>query len=205
MVLAFDMLLDVVAVEPDVTQIPGRVALGLIAEMLRLRVAALAARGNRPGTYTVAELDDGDEAVTGGAVHLLGPVGARTEGGERAPPRRGEADRNARLAIVERLDDLAVDALVAVDFTPRDLPAVEVAFHLVDGGGERLQQLLGRALRGGVIVGRHPGLAGVVVDAAADFFAPVDGHRRRHRRHRPAAIPRLQHRDRPPAPPRDRA
>ena len=51
MVLPLDVLLDVVAVEPDVTQIAGRVPLGLIAEMLRLRVAALAARGNCPGPY----------------------------------------------------------------------------------------------------------------------------------------------------------
>src|SRR4051812_3988122 len=196
MVVPLDVLLDVVAIEPDVTEIAGRVALGLIAEVLRFRVAAFAACGDRSRADAVAELDNGDEAVAGGAVHLLRPVGARAKGRQRAPPGGGEADWNAPLAIVERLDDVAVDALVAVDFTPWDLPAVEVAFHLVHGGGERLQQLLRRALRGGVVVGRHPGLARSVVDAAADLLAPVDGDRGRHRRYRPAAIPRLQHRDR---------
>src|SRR3954451_18322247 len=175
MVIPLDVLLDVVAIEPDVTEIAGRVALGLIAEVLRIRIAALPARGDRPRADAVAELDNGDEAVAAGAVHLLGPVGPGAKGRQRAPPGRGEADWNAPLAIVERLDDVAVEALVAVDFTPWDLPAVEVAFHPVHGGGQRLQQLLRRALRCGVVVGRHAGLARIVVDAAADLLAPVDG------------------------------
>src|SRR6185295_17772142 len=55
MVLTFDVLLDIVAVEPHVAQVAGRVALGLIAEVLRLRIAALAARGHRPGAHPIAE------------------------------------------------------------------------------------------------------------------------------------------------------
>src|SRR5947209_14473869 len=107
MVLTLDMLLDIGPVEIHVAKIAGRVPLGLIAEVLRRRIAALAAGAHRPRADAVAELDHRDEAVPGGAVHLLrAGIGPRTERRQRSPPRRCEADRNARLAIVERLHDV---------------------------------------------------------------------------------------------------
>src|SRR4029077_11682954 len=88
MVLPFDVRLYLRLVEVDLTQIAAGVARRLIVEVRRLRIAALAAGGHRPRAQAVAELDDGDEAVAAGAVHLLRPlVGARAERGERAPAR----------------------------------------------------------------------------------------------------------------------
>src|SRR5262245_37406959 len=104
MVLALLMRVDVLAVEVDLAQIAGRIARRLIAEVLRLRIAALAARADRPRTDAIAELDDGDEAVAAGAVHFLGAgIGARAERRERSPARRGEAHRHARCGVVEVL------------------------------------------------------------------------------------------------------
>src|SRR5262245_56090640 len=93
-------------IEVDFAQVAGRVALGLVVEVLRRGVAALAAGRDRAGAHAVrAELDDGDEAVAAGAVHPLRPrIGPRAERRERSPGRRREADRDARLAVVERLD-----------------------------------------------------------------------------------------------------
>src|SRR5262249_43671881 len=96
-ILPLDVLLDVGAVEPDVAQIAGRVSLSLIAKVLGLRVAAPAPGGDRPGADAVAELDDGDEAVAGGAVHFLcAAERARAERGERSPAGGRERHRNAR-------------------------------------------------------------------------------------------------------------
>ena len=145
MVRALGVALELSRIEVHVAQIAGAVALGLIVEMRRRRIAALAAGGDRLRPHPVAELDDRDEAVAAGAVHLLrARVGARAERGERAPARRGEADRDARRRVVERLDDVAGEALEAVDVAPRRLPGAEVGGELVGRGGERLQQLLRR-------------------------------------------------------------
>src|SRR5262245_13194288 len=123
MVLPLDVLLHISAVEPDVAQVAARVALRLVAEVLRLRIAALASGSHCPGAHAIAELDHRHEAVAGGAVHLLrAAVGTRAERGQRAPAGRRERNRDARLAVVERLDDGAVDPLVAIDLAPRRLP-----------------------------------------------------------------------------------
>src|SRR3954453_13140977 len=96
-VLPLAVPLQLIGIEVDVPQASGAVTLRLILEVLRLRVAALAAGRHRPGLPLVAELDHGDEAVAGVAVHLLGiRIAARAERRQRAPARRGEADRNAR-------------------------------------------------------------------------------------------------------------
>src|SRR5579872_3316956 len=116
MVLAARVSLQLLRIEIHVSQIAFAVALCLITEVRRPGIAALAAGADRLRADLVAELDDGDEAVAGGAVHLLRAlVGARAERRERAPARRGEADGNARQRVVERLHDVAVHALVAVD------------------------------------------------------------------------------------------
>src|SRR3954470_18160500 len=131
-------------IEVDVAQAPRAVALRLILEVLRLRIAALAAGRHRLRAHLVAELDDRDEAVAGVAVHLLRVlVAARAERSERAPARRREADRDARSLVAERLDDVAGQALEAVDLAPRRIPLAEVGGELVRRGGERVQLLVG--------------------------------------------------------------
>src|SRR5471030_3254073 len=86
MVLALRVARELRRIEVDVAQIARAVSLGLIVEVLRLRVAALAAGRHRLRAHRVAELDDGDEAVAGVAVHFLrGLVAARAERRERAP------------------------------------------------------------------------------------------------------------------------
>src|SRR5205814_10177178 len=172
MILALGVLLDVLPVEVDVAQIAGAVALRLIAEVRRRRIAALAAGRDRLRAHAIAELDRRDEAVAGGAVHLLrAVVGPRPERGERTPPRRGEAHGDARLAVVERLHEGAVDPLVAVDRTPWRLPAAEVRFEPAHRTGERLHELLGRALGRRAVVGRHPRPPRILGDAASDVLA----------------------------------
>src|SRR5258706_15405748 len=97
MVLALRVPGQLCRVEVDVAQVPRAVALRLILEVLRLRIAALAAGRDRLRADLVAELDDGDEAVAGVAVHLLCVlVAARAERGQRSPARGGEADGDAR-------------------------------------------------------------------------------------------------------------
>src|SRR5690349_2963184 len=109
MVGALGVPLQLLRVEIHLAQVAGGVALRLIVEVLRLRIAALAAgRHGARADAVLAELDDGDEAVAARPVH---PLRARIRPGaerrQRSPRRRGEADRNARLAVVELLDDRA--------------------------------------------------------------------------------------------------
>src|SRR4051812_43120458 len=83
---ALRVALQLVRIEVHVAQVAGRVAFRLIVEVLRRRVAALAAGADGARLHAVAELHDRDEAVAAGAVHLLRPgIGARTKGGERSP------------------------------------------------------------------------------------------------------------------------
>ena len=135
------VLLDVRAVEVDLAQVAGGVALGLVVEVRRRRIAALAAGAHRPRPHAVAELHHRHEAVAARAVHLLrARVGARAERRQRSPARRREADRDARPGVVERLDDVAGETLVAVDLAPRRLPRAEVGGQPVDRGRERLDE-----------------------------------------------------------------
>src|SRR4051794_1012215 len=101
MVSAFRVALQLIEIKVDVAQVAGRVALRLIVEVLRRRIAAFAAGRDRARAHAVlAELDDGDEAVAAGAIHALrAGVGPRAERGQRAPGRRREADRDAWLAV----------------------------------------------------------------------------------------------------------
>src|SRR5947209_20625696 len=108
MVLALDVALQLGTIEVHVSQIARAVSRGLIVEVRRRRIAALAAGRDRPGPHAIAEFDDGDEAVPAGAVHLLRAfVRARAERRERTPPRGGETDGNTRSGVAERLDDVA--------------------------------------------------------------------------------------------------
>src|SRR5206468_1410070 len=83
MVLPVDVVLEVGTVEVDVAQIAGTVPFGLIVEVRRRRIAALATGGDSLCAYFFSELDHGDEAVAAGAVPFLCPwVGARSERGK---------------------------------------------------------------------------------------------------------------------------
>src|SRR5206468_510540 len=66
-VLALRMPLQLVAVEVHFAQVAGAVPAGLIVEVRRSRVAALAARGNCPRAHLRTEFDHCHEAVTAGA------------------------------------------------------------------------------------------------------------------------------------------
>src|SRR6476660_6272266 len=124
MVLPLAVPLELGTIEVHVPQIAGAVAPGLIVEMRRFGIAALAACRDGLGLHAISpEFDHRDEAVAAGAVHLLGAfVRARAERRQRAPPRRGEADRDARPGVVERLDDVAGETLESIDVTPCSVP-----------------------------------------------------------------------------------
>src|SRR3954471_4342454 len=128
MVLPLDMVLDVRAVEVDVPQIPRTVPFRLIVEVRRRGVAALAACGDGLRAHFFSKLDHGNEAVPARPVPILcAGVGARSERRKRSPDGRGEAHGNARPLILERLDNIACEALETVDVAPGRLPRSEVS------------------------------------------------------------------------------
>ncbi len=75
--------------------------------------------------------------------------------------------------------DVVGQALEAVDLAPRRLPAAEIGSELVGRRGQRLEPLLRRRFRGGVVVGGHAGLLRFGGDAAPEDLVP---------RRRPAAV-----------------
>src|SRR5690606_6794952 len=100
-VAAFDVSLEFARLEIHLAQVARAVALGLVVEVRRSRIAAFAAGGDRARGHLVAELHRGDEAVAAGAVVALraGPA-MRAERRQRAPARGGERHRDARFRIV---------------------------------------------------------------------------------------------------------
>src|ERR1700690_4167305 len=119
MVFPLRVSLKLFAVEVDLAQLPGAIALGLIVEVRGSRMAALASGRHGPSAHALAELDHGDEAVAAGAIPLFGArVGARGERGQGSPLPGREADGNARPRVVERLDDVAGEALESIDLAP---------------------------------------------------------------------------------------
>ena len=160
-------------------------------------MAAFAAGRHGLGAHLVAELDHRDEAVSAGAVPLLrARIGARAEGGQRAPLRGGEADGNARPGIVERLDDVAGEALEAVDVAPRRLPGSEV--------GLRACRTPPRATCSSCSAGAcwrchrrrdAPPRRASAAHATADILAPEHRERRGNGVDAPAQIPLAQQRD----------
>src|SRR3954462_10592460 len=108
-------------------------------------MATLAAGSDGNGADARAELDHRDEAVAARPVPALRTrIRPRAERGQGAPAGGGEADRNARAGIAERLDDVAGQALEAGDLAPGRAPASELALQPGRGGGERLQLFRGR-------------------------------------------------------------
>src|SRR6266536_1793781 len=180
-VFALGVTYQLRAIEVHRPQITGGVPPRLVVEVWVAGMAALPAGGDRPGAHAVPELDDGHAAVAAGPVPALRPrIGPGAEGRQRTPPRGGEGYGGARPRIAERLDDIAGQALEAVDVTPGGLPGPEIGVQLVDRFGQRLEELIGgRAF--------HP---------APDGLAPEHGERRRDRGRGPTQVPRAQQRDR---------
>src|SRR5665647_3587973 len=123
MILPLGVILQLRAIEVDVPQLARGVPHRLVVEVRRLRIATFTAGGNRLRAHAVAELDDGDEAVATGTIHLLRTlVGARAERRERSPSRGREPDRDARPRVAEGLDDVAGEPLESIDVAPWRLP-----------------------------------------------------------------------------------
>src|SRR5213082_2493450 len=102
MVLPLGVPLELRAVEVDLPQVAGAVPPGLIVEMRRFRMAALAPGCDCLGAHGLAELDHGDEAIATRAVpHLRARVGTCSERGQRSPLRGGEAHGNAGARVAE--------------------------------------------------------------------------------------------------------
>src|SRR6185295_2901184 len=101
--------------------------------MRRLGIAAFAAGGNRVGTNPRAELDHRDKAVPVIAEDMLGRLrNMHLKGRKRAVFSLREGHWNARTVVAELRGDRRRDALEAIDFAPRHLPAAEVALKLGD-------------------------------------------------------------------------
>src|SRR6266566_4632117 len=147
-VFALGVTYQLRAIEVHRPQITGGVSPRLVVEVWVAGMAALAAGGDRPGAYAVPEFDNGHEAVAARPVPALRPrVGTRAEGRQRAPSRRRERHGDARPRVGKRLDDIAGQALEAVDVAPGRLPGLEIGVELVDRLGQRLEELIGgRAL-----------------------------------------------------------
>src|SRR5438132_11887294 len=96
-------------IEVHLSQIAGGVAFRLVVEMRAQRVTALPTGRDSARVHAITELNDGDETVAARAVPLLG-VGILPgrERRERSPLRRREHHRDARLRVVEGLDDIIV-------------------------------------------------------------------------------------------------
>src|SRR3954453_13479596 len=110
-------------------------------------MAALAARGHCVGTHTWAELDDRDEAVAIVAIPALrSRLRLRTNGCERAVTPLGKRHRDARRGVAVARMDRGGDSLEAVELSPGQLPAAEVARQRHD----RLVEQAQLQLRAGV-------------------------------------------------------
>src|SRR5262252_8456395 len=118
-VLAFRVPLQLRRVEVDLSQIARGVTFRLVIEVWRLRVAAFAAGRHGSRVHRRAELDNRDEAVAADTVDLLAAL-ARPSGERRQRSQRGgrEVHRDARLRVVERMDEIVRDALEAIDVAP---------------------------------------------------------------------------------------
>src|ERR1700736_263447 len=139
MILSFGVSLELRAIEINFPQVAGAIALGFVVEMRGGGMSAFAARSHGLGAHTFAELDHRDKAISAGAVPFLrSRVGTRSEGRERSPLRRSEADRNARSRVAEGLDDIAGEPLESIYVAPLRLPVPEVGREFVASRGERL-------------------------------------------------------------------
>src|SRR5438445_13668181 len=102
MVLALGVADQLGAIEVHLAQITRGVARGIVVEMRRPGMTALAARRDRDGPHSVTELDDRAEAVATGSVPALGRVvGSRAERGVPALAGARKRHRTSGAQIVE--------------------------------------------------------------------------------------------------------
>src|SRR5438309_8948938 len=138
MVLALGVADQLGAIEVHLAQMTRGVARGLVVEMRRPGMTALAARRDRDGPHAVTELDDRDEAVATGSVPALGPgVGARGERRASAPAGGGTRHRNSRPRSCAGVDDVRGKALDAVALPPPRLPGSDLGRALIERLAER--------------------------------------------------------------------
>ena len=192
MVFPLDVALQLGGIEIHFAQIAGAVALGLIVEVRRAGIAALAAGRHGPGADAVAELDHGDEAVAAGPVDLLRVRCRRARRTKRANPSvptvngtgmLGPASLNGcTMSSVRRWKRL---------MSPHGVFQVpKSAVSLSEAAASASQQLLRR--RRARRCSRRPARRAARASAAARrwiVLAPEDRERRRDRRRRPAQIP----------------
>ena len=89
----------------------------------------------------------------------------------------------------EGLDDVAGEALEAIDVAPRSLPGAEVGGELVGGGGEGVEQQAGRGLGSGVLLKQRGRRVWPDPRGGSELFAPEDGERGRDGVSGPALVP----------------
>ncbi len=164
--------------------------------MRRRGVATLAACRHRSGSYAIAKLDNGDETVSAGAVHLHGTgIRARAKRCKRTPSGRCESDRAAWTVVVKGLNDIAGETLEAVYLAPGGSPISKVALECSRCCGQCLE-VMGRARwTGNIVRARHAGITGIVPDTSHHLGAPVDGQRSRDGVDSPTEIPVAQDAD----------
>src|SRR4029077_12549129 len=111
MVFTLRVSLQLRTIEVDLAQFARAVSFGLIVEMRRCRMAALAAGRHGPGANFVAKLDYCNKAVPACAIPFFcSRVSTRSKRRQRAPHGRSESHRNARSCVAERLHDVARQA-----------------------------------------------------------------------------------------------
>ena len=115
------------------------------------------------GAHSITEFDDSDKAVAAGAVLTLrARIASRPERGERPPLGGGEGDGDARLCIVELLDDCGIVPLKPVDFPPRRFPAAEISGQPV-GCCHQRGEFAGRGGGEQVIITPHAGRLQILI------------------------------------------
>ncbi len=164
--------------------------------MLRPRIAALAAGGDSDGVDPRAELHRGDEAVAVVAIAVLDPRQCRSaDGGERAPVRGGEGDRQAWCGVGKlRLDGVG-EALEPVRLAPWRAPSAEIGGQTRAGVCQRFQPLRRRRMGEHGIVGGETAVMRRLAGRPPQRLAPIDCERGGDRVRRPAPVPGAQHRD----------
>src|SRR5213593_1549661 len=133
MILALDVPFQLRSVEVHVPEVTGGIAGSLIAEMARLGIATLSAGRDSFRSDRRAEFDGRDKAVAGRPVTLLrAGIRSRSERCQRSPLRRCERYRNARSRIIETLNNIASEPLIAINIPPWRFPRPEIGRELIE-------------------------------------------------------------------------
>nr|GEU28199.1 hypothetical protein [Tanacetum cinerariifolium] len=161
--------------------------------MRRRRVAALAAHQDAARLDAGAELHHRHEAVAAFAVEAFGRLFRRHAiGGQRAPVGRRIRHRQAGLAVIERLHQVARQALETVDLAPRRLPGAEVGRQFIRCPRQPFEPLARRQRRLDIVEHQYFPLLGRGAIDGRQVLGPVDGQRRGRGRERIAQVPAAQ-------------